>query len=433
MNDIEGLSADQTAKAGKPTSEMPEGASGDWRREHFIPLRKSDLVRMLEQDASLHGGAPCQFKQLCRLLSATIHHHYYKWLEELKDLYAPFNPDSVTWQKDALTDEQRQALIPDLFDRFTALLQRANYRCLSRDELNQAVGVASDWGVRLHVDFSVFARLEVYVRGDVVEERKRRSWRTYYKNEPVEVPVYQRLVVMFLLCDHADAPEGCDPRGVHVKVFKNIPKADLDMLLPGSRFAMSLMDRGKILLPTITGLAIAILKIVKGVLLLAFAGLYGILAVIGLVGGTIGYGVKSFLGYLRTKEKYQLNLTRSLYYQNLDNNGGVICRILDEAEEQELLEAILAYALLIWKADASGWTADQLDKAAEHYLTSVLKRDVDFEVHDALDKLERFGCATKTPDGRWQATPMEDALVTLDRAWDDYFRYNNGGDGKTAS
>ncbi|MVD21648.1 DUF3754 domain-containing protein, partial [Vibrio cholerae] len=71
---------------------------------------------------------------------------------------------------------------------------------------------------------------------------------------------------------------------------------------------------------------------------------------------------------MRTKEKYQLNLTRSLYYQNLDNNGGVICRVLDEAEEQELVEAILAYALLHWKAPEAGWTAEQLDQQAEHYL-----------------------------------------------------------------
>ena len=28
--------------------------------------------------------------------------------------------------------------------------------------------------------------------------------------------------------------------------------------------------------------------------------------------GTLGYGVKSFFGYLRTQQKYQLNLTRSL-------------------------------------------------------------------------------------------------------------------------
>ena len=64
-------------------------------------------------------------------------------------------------------------------------------------------------------------------------------------------------------------------------------------------------------------------------------------SVLGLVGGTIGYGIRSFYGYLNTKNKYQLSLTESLYYQNLDNNAGVFFRLLDEAEEQENCESML--------------------------------------------------------------------------------------------
>ena len=41
-----------------------------------------------------------------------------------------------------------------------------------------------------------------------------------------------------------------------MKLFKDIPRQDLDMLLPGTRFRMTLLDRGKILLPTLSGLAI---------------------------------------------------------------------------------------------------------------------------------------------------------------------------------
>src|SRR6185436_10749928 len=97
-------------------------------------------------------------------------------------------------------------------------------------------------------------------------------------------------------------------------------------------------------------------------LLAAAAGVYGILTVLGV---TCGYGIRSFYGYLQTKQKYQLNLTESLYYQNLDNNAGVLSRLLDEAEEQENREAILAYFFL-WQArgaqldQPSGLTADEL-------------------------------------------------------------------------
>ena len=54
----------------------------------------------------------------------------------------------------------------------------------------------------------------------------------------------------------------------------------------------------------------------------------------GVIGGTLGYSARSVYGYLNTRQKYQLNLTQSLYFQNLDNNYGAIQRLLDEAEEQ---------------------------------------------------------------------------------------------------
>jgi hypothetical protein len=147
------------------------------------------------------------------------------------------------------------------------------------------------------------------------------------------------------------------------------------------------------------------------------------LAFLGLVGGTIGYAVRSVLGYFRTKDKYRLVLTRRLYYQNLDNNAGVLFRVLDEAEEQEFREAILAYALLDRRARPDGWYAERLDREAEAWLSDLLGYPVDFEVHDALEKLQRLGCASSTDDGRWQALPLSEALVALDHRWDNLFRH----------
>ena len=121
------------------------------------------------------------------------------------------------------------------------------------------------------------------------------------------------------------------------------------------------------------------------------------------------------------QEKYQLNLTRSLYYQNLDNNAGVLFRLLDEAEEQEFREAIVAYWLLL-RGPAEGLPAEELDQQAEQWLSETLGFHVDFEVHDALDKLLRLGCARET-NGRWQAESLIAALHHLDHAWDQIFTH----------
>jgi hypothetical protein len=396
-----------------------------WRREHFIPLRKAELIRVLtdQDDDDARREA---FLQLCALLEATFHYEYHACLEALKRLYAPFNPDSVTIELQTPTEAQREAVVPELFERFQHLLQRANYRHLSHAEIQRVVGIASDWGVRLHVDFDRFERLEVFVRGDTSEQRIRKRWRNWYRPETVQVSLYQRLVVIFRLREidqPDDSTEGVDRQWVYVKLFKNIPKQDVDMLLPCSRFKMSPLDLCRVMLPTLSGLAIVVVRVFQGALLLVFAGVYGMLAFLGLVGGTIGYAIRSVLGYFRTKDKYRLVLTRRLYYQNLDNNAGVLFRVLDEAEEQEFREAILAYTLLDRRARPDGWDAERLDREAEAWLSDVLGYPVDFEVHDALEKLERLGCASPADDGRWHALPLSEALVALDRRWDNIFRH----------
>jgi hypothetical protein len=149
-------------------------------------------------------------------------------------------------------------------------------------------------------------------------------------------------------------------------------------------------------------------------------GIYGILAVLGV---TVGYGMKSFFGYLQTKQKYQLNLTESLYYRNLDNNAGVLCRLLDEAEEQDNREAVLAYFFL-WKQPAGGITEAVLDQQIEQFLSAAIGRPIDFEVGDARSKLVRLGLARQAADRHYVAMPLGDSLEALDRAWDNYFSYN---------
>ena len=404
--------------------ETPHGdhAHGD----HFIPIRKSDLVRLLT--GHFAPEQQTTFREFCRLLEATLHYRHHCQFELLKDAYALFNPDAVTKDFANNVAADRDALATELITRSKDLMQSANYRRLTTEEIHQAIGTASEWGLRLDVDLDAFKQLEIWVRGSTTAHRIRRRWQNFNRAERVPVEIYQRLIVVFQLHEHdpsttedevshREALE--DP--VHFKLFKNIPREDVDMLLPGSRFRMSLLDRGKIVLPTVSGLVIAAMKVIKGTLLAIFAGFWGIIAFLGFAGGTIGYGLKSFFEYMRTKEKYQLNLTRSLYYQNLDNNAGVLFRLLDEAGEQEFREAIVAYWLLL-HGPSEGMTARELDQQAEQWLSEMLEFHVDFEVHDALDKLLQLGCARQHND-RWQAEPLVTALHHLDHAWDQIFTH----------
>jgi len=390
-------------------------------REHFIPIRKAELIDRLCQQRGLSPADQEGFRRLCQLLDATLHFEYHAHLEDLKSAYAAFDPDSDTQSLTTPNELERESRLDVLFGRFTWLLERANFRQLSRANLEKALAAASAHGLSLEVDFDFFDRLEIYSRGDVTGTQRRRSWKRFYRLEEVQVPIYQRLVIIFRLRAGRRLTRKLDTQDVFIKLFKDIPKMDLEMLLPGTRVKMSLIDRIKIILPTVSGLAISAFKAFKGALLAAAAGIYGILALLGV---TVGYGVRSFYGYLQTKQKYQLNLTESLYYQNLDNNAGVICRLLDEAEAQENREAMLAYFFLWRHVDDRGNTADILDRQIERFLGEVLGRPIDFEVNDALAKLLRLGLARQVAEGRYLAVPLATSLQALDRLWDGYFAYN---------
>jgi hypothetical protein len=389
--------------------------------EHFIPLAKADLIDRLCQEPGLSPADQDGFRRLCQLLDATLHFEYHAHFEDLKNAYGPFDSDSDTQCLTTLGDAQRKERLDLLFKRFDWLLERANFQRLSRADLENALSAVSHHGLQLEVDLGFFDRLEMYCRGEIVRTEERRSWKNMFRSTPVELSVYQRLVIIFRLRSGCRATRNLDTNDVFIKLFKDVPKADLEMLLPGTRVKMSLKDRIKIVMPTVSGLAVSAYKAFKGALLVAAAGVYGILAVLGV---TCGYGIRSFYGYLQTKQKYQLNLTESLYYQNLDNNAGVLARLLNEAEEQENREALLAYYFL-WKSSVHhGMTAEELDSRIERFLKDCLGRPVDFEVDDALAKLLRLGIARQTSDKRYVVAPVAEALATLDRAWDNFFSYN---------
>ncbi len=389
-------------------------------REHYIPIRRQDLVALLCSDRDLPEAAADQFRQLCDLLSATFHFEYHRLLEELKDEYAPFDPDACTKQIAPVSAEERARKIDRLFERFAWLMERANFRPLARAEIEAATRAVSEWGLNMDVDFNVFERLDLYERGDLVGTRYHRRWRNLWRLEPVQVPIYQRLVVIVKLKASERLPASVDTKDVFLKIFKDIPKADLEMLLPGTRFRMPGTARLKLGSSFLSGLALVGYNVGRQILNFAVLGWQFFWMPLVAV---FGYGYRQYYGYQTTKTACTLRLTQSLYYQNLGNNQGVLFHLLDEAEEQECREAMLAYYYLWRCAGEQGWTMSDLDDYVEMDLERLAGIKVDFEIDDALAKLERLNLVTKNGE-RFAAVPLEQALERLDYTWDNYFKYN---------
>jgi hypothetical protein len=390
-------------------------------REHFIPLRKSDLIELLCRDKKLQAAEREPFRQFCVLVSSVFHFEYLKQLEDLKDAYAVFDPDADTKPLRPVSAEERHKDEEQLFEKFTALMERANFKRLTREEMQRALQeVTTASGINTHVDLGMFERLELFVRGDVMGRVYRRSWAKLWRKEEIRVPLYQRLVLIVKLRPHRWLDRDIDTSRVYLKIFKNIPKADQDMLLPGARVRLSRLDRVLIIGPLAVGIGLTLYNIGAGIL----ESVVGSLVTWSVAAALGGYGYKSYHSYQVKKQDYSLKLTKSLYYKSLDNNTGVLMRLLDEAEEQECRETFLAYFCL-WKyAPPEGWTAEQLDDYVELYLEGNANLKVDFEIGDALAKLERLKIVRKIGDA-YHAQPIDKALEMLDWTWDNYFKYAN--------
>src|SRR5262249_31535740 len=195
---------------------------------------------------------------------------------------------------------------------------------------------------------------------------------------------------------------------------KNIPQLDLEMLLPGARVRMSYFDRSRVGLPLLSGLALTLWRVMQDVIGAIWQFVHDFLffkpaALWALATGAFGYGFKSYYGYYQTKQRYILSLLQLLYFQNLDTNAGVLYRLLDEAEEQDCREAVLAYYYLLRYAGTEGWTRGELEKYVEQDLERRANLQIDFKNADSLAQIEKLQIVQRVGD-RYPAPPPAHAV-----------------------
>src|SRR5262245_29010188 len=238
-----------------------ESGSAARPREHYIPLRPADLVEKLANEPSVTIFEREQFRQLCQLLQATIHHDYRSRLEELQAAYAPFDPDDDAAEQFALEKHELAARCRRLFDRFDSLLMRANYRRISREELEAAIRAPNTAGPNLQLDLALFERLEIYVRGQGEQTRTLRNWRTLWRPRQETVQLHRRLALIFRLAQRSPLTEPQGTREVVLKLFKNIPEQDVETLLPGARIKIGWLEQMQIAVPTLSGILLTLFKL----------------------------------------------------------------------------------------------------------------------------------------------------------------------------
>lgn len=377
-----------------------------------------------------------KFREFCHLLQSVFHFEYHDTLETLKDLYAPLNPDRDTRKVGVFTEEPGESFTETLH----GLLDKANYELLTQEELEAAFEESSLFQIKLHIDFDAFEEALLFTRGESTHTEQVSTLFGLIKKE-VTFSNFDRVVIYIRYRDDVMPDAGKrKPGSTMLKLFQNVPRADVEMLFPDTQVGMRLIDKLMIGVPALAG-AIAIATTKAGASLLLLGSLIGfwlglhseaveldearLIAILAGVGGLGSYIWKQFSNFKNRKLLFMQSLTQNLYFKNLDNNAGVFHRLIDDAEEEECKEAILAYYFLLTQ-DSLIESEAALDRLIEQWFATRWESELDFEVDDAVAKLRKLGLLQES-EGQIRVLTLDKACELLDQRWDDYFRYGENG------
>ncbi len=409
-------------------------------RENHIPFRKAAIVDLCATDARLDDADRDAFRKFCRILESVFHFEYHELLERLKESYAPFDPGADFQRVRTWSTEERQHAHEQLAKDLRELVEAANYSEISEEVFEQALAEHTLLKIRLHVDFDDFDEVVFFRRGKHTTTETLSQFFGLRKKE-ISFENYERVLIYVKFKDAENLDEKrrselpVEPGSTIIKLFQDVPKADLEMLFPNTQVRMRTLDKLVIGVPAVAG-AIAVLssKVLASLgLLIVLVGFWlglrdepveldqaSLVALGGGIGAIGGYMWRQFNKFKTRKIRFMKMLSDNLYFKNLDNDVGVFHRLLDSAEEEECKEAILAYFFLLTSSEPLD--ARALDEAVEAWFEDRLDYRLDFEIHDAMGKLERLGLVQRVADG-YRALSLADAKGALDARWDGYFDY----------
>ncbi len=379
MARVASLHHNEPMQTGAPPLTSDPTSAITWERpdDRFIPVRADDLARALVDQAAYFHAEPAPLAEALSAIGRVIDQETAGFQNDLDERYTDFNPDRDTRPVDDLSDIQTEENLARLMRRLRHLLNKANYQQLSEVDIEAVVRQASRRKIRVRINPDRVELIEIWIRGRHETPACHRTWRHPIKGEEDRVPVFRRMAVVARLKD--------DPN-VLVKLFKDIPQSEVEALLPHAEVTMTLLDRAKLIGGSAGALGAMGMKLAK---LAVLAGALGQVFWIVLV-GVLTILLRTFFGYRNVRKDRDWRRTRTLYFQNLANNGAAVHAILATVKQEEFKEALLCFTFCLQVREAP-WTRDTLCEAIERFLAERFHAEVDFDIDDALETLDRLG------------------------------------------
>lgn len=408
-------------------------------RERFIPVTTYALIDRLTASQAWPSGQGRAARRFFRYLEYWRRQQHSVALGHLLQDYESFSPDSDLLITRTFTAEERGAMQKRVVRDIEKILVQANYVRIDPSDVEMILTEDSHYGLDLHVDFTAFEEILIYYRGATSRRDQRRSLKKFMRKEEFDVPIFQRLFLLFKLKPfetrvlevmkdqrmprreaeklvrglRAMIPSEVKDSNVYLKLFKNIPRSDVEMVFPNTRVKFRFFDKLRLGLTASGGLGMGVVGAAGKIALIASNPIAAMGAAVGLGGIAFRQG----MNFLNQRQRYMVVMAQNLYFHSMADNRGVLIKLADRAAEEDVKEEMLLYTVLA-KERAKRSDLPAIDAAIEQYLKASFGVSVDFDLEDALGRLIADGLVKEEGDGMLTTLGPAAAAQHLDSLWD---------------
>ena len=314
------------------------------------------------KDEAIHA------RRFLRYLDYWRRHSYAVKLLELEQAYEPFSPDTDLLKTRFYSAEERAAMQKRLIAQMIELLEQSNFTRVDPSNVHFILTKDSAYGLDLQVDLDAFEEILIFYRGaTTITERRRDVRKAYMRWKEVRIPVFQRLCLLFKLkpfdvrvrevmeereISHKEAervvrqlrrllPATVTSDYIYIKLFKNMPRSDVEMIFPNTKVRFRLFDKIKFGVTAGSGVGMGVVGTASKIAIATNP--YTLAAAIAALGGV---ALRQATAFLNQRTRYMVVLAQNLYFHAMADNRGVMTLLADRAAEEDVKEEMLLYGIL---------------------------------------------------------------------------------------
>lgn len=395
--------------------------------DHYIPVRKSEIVSAILRDPALPVKDRAGMNELIHWLALLYHVEFFAHSEQLKELYVQINPDRPG---NGNIDAPPECHL-EFLDELDKIMIAANFRPLDNDEVEDFAELEGRVRTNIKVPTEIFSEIRFYARGRRLRELTIPTW-FGLRDKTIEVVTFDHVV--FCMIPSPNAPPkklrlgGLRAGAAYLHLFRDIPAADLKTLYPNAQAVLSLFRKLLLGVTTVITGAPLVLRIIPAVSVLmvvggAYLGVTGSVqddtfkkgvAAATVLAAVIGLGLRQWTSYDRHALRHQKELSEHANNNKMNKNAGCFDYLVAASEDAEVKEVILAYALMHFSDGPLGQQA--LDENVEAWFKARFDIDINFEIDDGIAKLQRLSMVREI-DGKMVPVPIEKAIENCTDNW----------------